>query len=164
MVRPFNAILSGTCLPEAEVQLPGSSSNVPDAVLMPDTLDDYPLEVGFTETLEELYVDAERLPQGTNGAIELVVLIKVVEKNRHVQNEHPRGGNPESVKKLGRNEIARVIDVHFVSKGLNVVGEMDVQAFLSGMHRETRRVLLMMKRRGLLFTSVVERVVLSCSL
>ena len=48
------------------------------------------------------------------------------EKNRHVQNGHPWGASPESLKKLGRNEIARVIDAHFISKGLIVVGEMDV--------------------------------------
>lgn len=50
MAWPFNVILSGPCLPEAEVQLPGSSSEVPDAVLMSNTLGDYPLlalEVGF---------------------------------------------------------------------------------------------------------------------
>lgn len=60
------------------------------------------------------------------------------EKNRHVQSEHPWGASPESLKKLERNEIARVIDAHFGSKGLNVVGEMDVQAFLYGKHRTTR--------------------------
>lgn len=50
MVWPFNVILSGPYLPEAEAQLPGSSSEVPDAVLMSNTLGDYPLlalEVGF---------------------------------------------------------------------------------------------------------------------
>lgn len=140
MVRPFNVIPLGTCLPEAD-QLPGSSSKVPDAVLMANTLGDYPLvalEVGFTESLEELYVDAERLLQGSNGAIELVILIKVSEKDRHVQNEHPWGASPESLKKLGRNEIARLIDAYFVSNGLNVVGEMDVKVFLYGKHQKTR--------------------------
>lgn len=63
MVRPFNVILSGTCLPEAEVQLPGSSSKVPNAVLMPNTLGDYPLvaqEVGLYPR-EELIANREGL-------------------------------------------------------------------------------------------------------
>lgn len=75
-------------------------------------------------TLEKLYVDAKRLLQGSNGAIELVVLTKMSEKNRHVQNEHPWGESPKSLKKLGHDEIARVIDAHFVSNGLNVVREI----------------------------------------
>lgn len=37
----------------------------------------------------------------------------------------PGRKSPKSLKKLGHDEIARVIDAHFVSKGLNVVGQIN---------------------------------------
>lgn len=140
-VSPLDIIPSGTYSLEAEVQLSGSSSKVPDAVLMPNTSARFPLaalEVGFTETLEQLYTDAEKLLQRSNGAIELVVLIKVTEKERHVQNEYPWGSTSESLKNLRVDEVAGVIEAHFASKGLKLVGEMDVKIFLYGKFRKTR--------------------------
>ena len=140
-VSPLDIIPSGTYSLEAEVQLSGSSSKVPDAVLMPNTSARFPLaalEVGFTETLEQLYTDAEKLLQRSNGAIELVVLIKVTETERHVQNEYPWGSTSESLKNLSVDEVAGVIEAHFASKGLKLVGEMDVKIFLYGKFRKTR--------------------------
>ena len=81
----------------ADVRLRGSevgTRKVVDAALISNSrTSPFPLivvEVGFMQ-LEDLFDCAERLFQGTYREIQLVILVKIEEKNRHQGRESPGG-------------------------------------------------------------------------
>lgn len=66
----------------SDIKLLDGSSKVPDTALVTSTTGSYPIvavEVGFTESLDKLYQDAEVLLRGSKGEIELVIILKVEE-------------------------------------------------------------------------------------
>lgn len=52
------------------------------------------VEVGWTETVEKLVADAERLINGTHNAIDVVILIKVYETKPIPETSFPGGFTP----------------------------------------------------------------------
>jgi hypothetical protein len=84
MMDVINADTTG----KSPAERPGSnSSKVIDAGLTSSNVhDQFPLiavEVGFTQPLEDLFDCAERLFRGSYKQIQLVIIVKIVETNRH---------------------------------------------------------------------------------
>lgn len=86
------------------------------------------VEVGFTETLEKLFNHAERLLQ---SSCDLVILIKVFEKDTHRADEFPWGINPANLQSLNHDgRLAPAILNFYDAKNLLLLGTMDVHIYL----------------------------------
>lgn len=97
------------------------------------------VEVGFTEPLNKLYEDAERLIQGSNGAIEAVILVDLTERNEHWGHDyHPWGQDPQILRSKTSNELSSIIEAWFTTQGLQLIGDLDGQVFFYPKQRKTR--------------------------
>lgn len=100
------------------------------------------VEIGWSETLEKLFVDAERLINGTRKGIDVVILLKIYEKNPHTENEFPWGINPHDLHTLRRmnnkNQLAPMITKWFRDNDLALLGHIDVDLYWYPCTRKTR--------------------------
>lgn len=96
------------------------------------------VEVGVKEPLEKLYKDAERLIQGSNGAIEAVILINLTERNEHRAHDHPWGQDPQILRSKTLNELSSIIKAWFTTQKLQLIGDLDGKVFFYPKHRKTR--------------------------
>src|SRR5467141_3469934 len=133
----------------AEVRLRGperGSSKVIDAGLTSSNMhDQFPLiavEVGFTQTLEDLFDCAERLFRGTYNQIQFVIIVKIFETNRHCGDQFPWGINPHDLNTLRNMDKARAlapaIESWYDTNGLPIIGDLEVKVFWYPCDRKTR--------------------------
>lgn len=94
----------------AEVEVE-DGTKIPDAALVSDDISrQSPLavvEVGFTETLDKLFNDAERL---LRSSCDLVILLKGFETEPHCKDEFPWGIEPSKPAETSPPEKARACD------------------------------------------------------
>lgn len=110
---------------------------VPDTVLVSqDIRRKHPIiavEIGWTEPVEKLFEDAERLIRGTKQGIDIVILLKVSEKNRHTRNEFPWGIYPHEIMRLKElhddNKLAPTILDWYKNKNFALLGQLYVDLY-----------------------------------
>ena len=107
--------------------------------------DQFPLiavEVGFTQTLEDLFDCAERLFRGTYNQIQFVIIVKIFETNRHCGDQFPWGINPHDLNTLRNMDKARAlapaIESWYDTNGLPIIGDLEVKVFWYPCGRKTR--------------------------
>ena len=125
----------------SEIRLADGSSKVPDTILTTNTLGAYPtiaVEIGFTESLDKLYRDAEVLLNGSRGRIELVILLKASETHQHVKNEYPWGESEDTLTNMNHDELVSTIEKYYVKNQLKLVGNISVDVFSYAKDRKTR--------------------------
>lgn len=119
---------------------------IPDAVLFSHNIArKYPIiavEVGWTEPVEKLFEDAERLIYGTRQGIDIVILLKVFEKERHARDEFPWGIHPYDITSLramnDANQLAPTILAWYKNNNLALLGQLDVHLYWYPRTRTTR--------------------------
>ncbi|KAL1982676.1 hypothetical protein VTN96DRAFT_986 [Rasamsonia emersonii] len=123
---------------QSEISLRDSENGtikIVDACLMSSSLHkQFPLiavEVGFTQPLADLFDDAERLFRGSYGKIQVVILIKIYETNRHNKNEFPWGiqaHDIDSLRTMDKAEaLAPAIEQWYHDQKLALIGDLEVQ-------------------------------------
>lgn len=88
------------------------------------------VEVGFTQTLDSLFEEAERILNGCRDVVEVVILIKVYEDRRHTSDEFPWGiphNDRKSLQSLSdQNTLIPTIRDFYEEKGLPLLGDLRV--------------------------------------
>lgn len=142
-------VLNSGCR-QADVRLRGSevgTRKVVDAALISNSrTSPFPLivvEVGFMQ-LEDLFDCAERLFQGTYREIQLVILVKIEEKNRHQGRESPWGILHNGVDILHdmdkSHTLAPTIERFYegTRNRLKIIGGLEVKVYWYPRDRKTR--------------------------
>ena len=119
---------------------------VPDTVLLSqDIARKHPIvavEIGWTEPVEKLFEDAERLIRGTKQGINIIILLKVSEKNRHTRNEFPWGIHPHDITRLKElndaNQLAPTILDWYKNNNFALLGQLYVDLYWYPRTRKTR--------------------------
>lgn len=119
---------------------------VPDTVLLSDShRRKHPVvavEIGWSEKLEELFGNAERLINGTRKGIDVVILLKIYEEKPHTESEFPWGINPHDMHTLRRmhnkNQLAPMITKWFRDNDLALLGHIEVNLYWYPCTRKTR--------------------------
>ena len=125
----------------SEIRLADGSSKVPDTVLTTNTLGAYPtiaVEIGFTESLDKLYRDAEVLLNGSRGRIELVILLKASETDQHAKSEYPWGESKDTLTNMNHDELVSTIEKYYVKNQLKLLGNISGHVFWCVWGRKTR--------------------------
>lgn len=110
-------------------------TKIPDAALVSNNISRRsPLaavEVGYTETLDKLFNDAERL---LRGSCNLVIILKVFETESHRKDEFPWGIEPSTIKNLQKlhheNKLAPSILKFYDVNKLPLLGTLNVHVYL----------------------------------
>lgn len=132
-------------LNEAGVKL-NDGRKVPDTVLLSQAIGrKYPIvavEIGWTESLEKLFEDAERLIHGTKQAIDIVILLRISEENRHTREEFPWGIYPHDIARLQElndaDQLAPVILEWYKSNNFALLGQLRVDIYWYPRTKKTR--------------------------
>lgn len=124
------------------IKLLDGSLKVPDAALVTNTFGSYPIvavEVGFTETLDKLYEDAEVLLGGSKGRIELVIILKVKEDDhQHLGRAYPWGKTKGRLQVMTHENLVSTIEDYCVVNQVKTVGDLTVDTYLYSNNRKTR--------------------------
>lgn len=96
----------------------------------------YPLvvvEIGFTETLDRLFNDATWPISGSSGKIDVVILIKVFEANRHLKDEFLWGIEQHNIASLWEldesDSLAPQILSYYETWKLKVISDLNVEIY-----------------------------------
>ena len=155
MVRHLNSIIFYITDRSAEVEVE-DGTKIPDAALVSDDISrQSPLaavEVGFTETLDKLFNDAERL---LRSSCDLVILLKVFETEPHRKDEFPWGIEPSTVANLRKlhhqKKLAPAILDYYDANGLPLLGNLDVHLYIcpKGQKRRPTKPSYRLKQTGI---------------
>ena len=125
----------------SEISLAEGSTKIPDLSLATTTPGKFPIvavEIGFAETMDKLYRDAELLLHGSKGRIDLVILLKATETDRHHKSEYPWGETPERLEAMEHEELIAAMEKHYAAHNLQLVGKLSVAVLLYPKGRKTR--------------------------
>jgi hypothetical protein len=120
-----------------ETQLDGGSIKVPDVVLtnFNKIAPVIAVEVGLTESLEELFNDARRLLEGSDRQTQLIILVKLYESGRTSNPDgRPWGIDPTELRgRMAKRSFARLFAKELINwyqeKNIRLVGDFTADMY-----------------------------------